>query len=156
MCVISGIVRVRLKIFDNAILNIFWTLIDLAVEENTSGAFITCAYSCAVLFICVWYSGSISINKSYFVPTNIGIAKSLRPYTCRYHSFTESSVSGLVRSNKNIIAEEPTEASGSMFMNSRCPPRSIKENIMSVDRRFIFLFRKFTPNVWVYSSSKIF
>src|SRR6266700_3432507 len=69
----------------------------------------------------------------------------LNPRACRYHSFTELSVDLRDRSNMNKMATASLQTSGSMFTNSRCPPRSQMENVIVVRRTEIVFSIKLTP-----------
>lgn len=73
----------------------------------------------------------------------------LNPLACRYHSFTEFKVDFLDKSNMNNMATASLHTSGSMFTNSRCPPRSQIENVIVVRRTEIVFSIKLTPSVWM-------
>ena len=69
----------------------------------------------------------------------------LNPRACRYHSLTEFNVDFRDRSNMKRIATASLHTSGSMFTNSRCPPRSQIEKVIVVRRTVIVFSMKFTP-----------
>lgn len=69
----------------------------------------------------------------------------LNPRPCLYHSLILLSVDFLVRSNMNRIATASLQTSGSMFTNSRWPPKSHIENVISVLRIEIVFSMKLTP-----------
>lgn len=58
----------------------------------------------------------------------------LNPRAWRYHSLIELSVDLRERSNMNSSATASLHTSGSMLTNSRWPPRSQIENVISVFR----------------------
>jgi len=61
----------------------------------------------------------------------------------------DASVDRRLRSNMKRIARASLQTSGSMLRNSRWPPRSQIENVISVFRRVIDFSMKFTPSVWM-------
>ena len=69
----------------------------------------------------------------------------MNPLACRYHSFTEFRVDFLDRSNMNRIATASLHTRGNIFTNSRCPPRSQRENVMDVRRTVMVFSMKLTP-----------
>ena len=91
-----------------------------------------------------------SLRSSGFVSQSKRWGKSkrtlLNPRAWRYHSLTELSVDFRERSNMNRIATASLQTSGSMFTNSRCPPRSQMENVMVVRRTEIVFSMKLTPD----------
>ena len=92
-----------------------------------------------------WSSRGKLTKWSYLVPIKNGIAVLLNPRPCRYHSLIELSVLFLVRSNMNRIATASLHTSGSMLTNSRCPPRSHIEKVISVFRIEMVFSMKLTP-----------
>lgn len=80
----------------------------------------------------------------------------LNPLPCRYHSLIELSVLFRVRSNMNKIATASLQTRGNMLTNSRCPPRSQIEKVISVFRIEIVFSIKLTPGsvVLVISASR--
>lgn len=69
----------------------------------------------------------------------------LKPLPCRYHSLIEFKVLFLVRSNMNNMATASLHTRGSMLTNSRWPPRSHMEKVISVFRIEIVFSMKLTP-----------
>ena len=69
----------------------------------------------------------------------------LNPLACLYHSFIELSVDFLERSNMKRMATASLQTSGSMFTNSRWPPRSHIENVIVVRRTEMVFSMKLTP-----------
>jgi hypothetical protein len=69
----------------------------------------------------------------------------LKPRACRYHSLIEFKVDFLLRSNMNSMATASLHTSGNMFTNSRCPPRSQIEKVISVFRIEMVFSIKLTP-----------
>lgn len=84
---------------------------------------------------------------SYFVPTKKGMAVLLKPRPWRYHSFMELSVLFRVRSNMKSMATASLQTRGSMLTNSRWPPRSQIEKVISVLRIDMVFSMKLTPLV---------
>ena len=82
---------------------------------------------------------------SYFVPMSRGIAVLLKPLPWRYHSLIELRVLLRVRSNMNSSATASLQTRGSMLTNSRWPPKSQIENVISVLRIEIVFSMKLTP-----------
>ncbi len=82
---------------------------------------------------------------SYLVPTKNGIAVLLKPRPWRYHSLIELSVLFRVKSNMNRMATASLHTNGSMFTNSRWPPKSQMENVISVLRIEMVFSMKLTP-----------
>lgn len=76
----------------------------------------------------------------------------LKPLAWRYHSLMLFSVLFLVKSNMNNIATASLQTSGNIFTNSRWPPRSQIEKVISVLRIEIVFSMKFTPAVGVVVS----
>lgn len=94
-----------------------------------------------------WYRGlhfvfRVSFNNPCHVRKKFTL---LNPRACRYHSFTELRVDLRDRSNMNKMATASLQTSGSMFTNSRCPPRSQMENVIVVRRTEIVFSIKLTP-----------
>ena len=69
----------------------------------------------------------------------------LNPLAWRYHSFTEFRVDFRERSNMKRIATASLHTRGSIFTNSRWPPRSQIENVIVVRRTEIVFSIKLTP-----------
>jgi hypothetical protein len=69
----------------------------------------------------------------------------LKPLACLYHSLTEFNVLFLDKSNMNRIATASLHTNGSMFTNSRWPPKSHIEKVMVVRRTEIVFSIKLTP-----------
>ena len=92
-----------------------------------------------------WSSLGKFTKWSYLVPTKNGIAVLLKPRPCLYHSLIEFNVLFLVKSNMNSIATASLQTRGSILTNSRCPPRSHIENVISVFRIEIVFSIKLTP-----------
>ena len=74
-----------------------------------------------------------------------GIAVLLKPRPWRYHSLMLFSVLLRVRSNMKRMATASLQTSGSMLTNSRCPPRSQIEKVISVFRMEMVFSMKLTP-----------
>jgi hypothetical protein len=96
-----------------------------------------------------WSSLGKLTKWSYFVPTRNGIAVLLNPLPCRYHSLILFRVLFLVKSNMKRIATASLQTRGNMLTNSRCPPKSQIEKVISVLRIEIVFSMKFTPSVWM-------
>jgi hypothetical protein len=173
---ISGIVHFRSKAFDKTILKIcisyslrgytFWTLMEWLVEQKMRLAFIACANRRACcqwnqrVDTCFVISSWSSLGKltrwSNFVPTKNGIAvyislrstghTLLNPLACRYHSLMELRVDFRLKSNMNNIATASLHTRGNIFTNSRWPPKSHIENVISVFRILIVFSIKLTPD----------
>ena len=92
-----------------------------------------------------WSCGGKLTKWSYLVPIKNGIAVLLNPRPCLYHSLIELSVLFLVRSNMKRMATASLQTRGSMLTNSRCPPRSQIENVISVFRIDMVFSMKLTP-----------
>lgn len=92
-----------------------------------------------------WSSLGKFTKWSYLVPTKNGMAVLLKPRPCLYHSLMEFNVLFLVKSNMKSIATASLQTSGSILTNSRCPPRSHIENVISVFRIEIVFSIKLTP-----------
>ena len=107
--------------------------------------------NCIVIMMQTWFEISSCSSRgkftkwSYLVPTRNGIAVLLKPLPWRYHSLMEFSVLFRVKSNMNKIATASLQTSGSIFTNSRWPPRSQMENVISVFRIEMVFSMKFTP-----------
>lgn len=86
------------------------------------------------------------------VPRDLGNLTLLNPLAWRYHSLMLFSVLFLVKSNMNNIATASLHTRGNMFTNSRWPPRSQIEKVISVLRMEMVFSMKFTPAVGVVVS----
>lgn len=69
----------------------------------------------------------------------------LKPRPCLYHSLMEFRVLFRVRSNMNKMATASLQTRGSMLTNSRWPPRSQIEKVISVLRIDMVFSIKLTP-----------
>ena len=69
----------------------------------------------------------------------------LKPRPCLYHSLMEFRVLFRVRSNMKRMATASLQTRGSMFTNSRWPPRSQIEKVISVLRMDMVFSMKLTP-----------
>lgn len=116
----------------------YWASAD---DNNPETAWLTCVdiSSCS--------SRGKLTKWSYFVPTKKGIAVLLKPRPWRYHSLMELSVLFRVRSNMKSMATASLQTRGSMLTNSRWPPRSQIEKVISVFRIEIVFSMKLTPEV---------
>lgn len=107
-----------------------------------------------------WSSLGKLTKWSYLVPTRNGMAVLLKPRPCLYHSLMEFNVLFLVRSNIKSMATASLQTKGSMFTNSRWPPRSQMEKVISVFRIEMVFSMKLTPErvirQWPMDSSSSF
>lgn len=92
-----------------------------------------------------WSSRGKFTKWSYFVPMRKGMAVLLKPRPWRYHSLIELRVLLRVRSNMNRMATASLHTRGSILTNSRCPPRSQIEKVISVLRIEMVFSMKLTP-----------
>jgi hypothetical protein len=87
---------------------------------------------------------ALRLNRSN---TTVNMLTLLKPLACRYHSLILLSVDFRERSNMNKIATASLQTSGNILTNSRWPPRSHIENVISVFRMEIVFSMKLKTNM---------